>query len=106
MSIYLAHMFSVLVTSEDRSWRQASVRSAPVIESALPAMLTAFVGRLAGWSIDTIDVLALLACLANVVVIQVLMLRRTEMTARRIGLTAVGDLLIGLVVIAVAAWAR
>ena len=51
VSIYLAHMFSVLVTSEDRSWRQASVRSAPVIESALPAMLTAFVGRLAGWSI-------------------------------------------------------
>jgi hypothetical protein len=102
VSLWLAHGYAGVVSGASVTW-QSSLRHAwPVAESTLPALAVIGSAALLGRPTRVAVPLALLACLANLVAVQIAVLRRGgPRSAGRIAATIALDVVAGAVVLAV-----
>ena len=106
VSLWLAHSLSVALTQPRRDWLAATAHSWPVAEAAVPALAVALIGAVARWSLQWTSPLALGATVVNLVALQVVMLRRTPWSMRRVWATAALDLVIVLISVVIVRWLR
>jgi hypothetical protein len=102
ISLWLAHGYASVVSTERTTWRTALRHSWPVAEASLPALVVVGVAALVGWPNRVAVPLALLACLANLVAVQVAVLRGGGRRSRqRIAATIALDVVASVLVLAV-----
>jgi hypothetical protein len=102
VSLWLAHGYAGVVSGAWATWSSSLRHAWPVAESALPALAVVGLAALLGWPARIAVPLALLACLINLVAVQVAVLRRGgPSSAGRITATIVLDVVVGAVVLAV-----
>jgi hypothetical protein len=101
-SMWLAHGYAAVVSTELATWGSALRHSWPVAEAALPALVVVGTAALLGWPNRTAVPLALIACLANLIAVQIAVLRGGSGRSRqRIAATIALDVVAGAVVLAV-----
>jgi hypothetical protein len=101
-SIWLAHTYASVTSGAERTWRAALRLSWPVAESALPAVGVLVVATVAGLPTAVAVPAALGACLLNLLVVQVALLRRAgTRTPGRLLATVAVDVAAGALVLAV-----
>jgi sterol desaturase/sphingolipid hydroxylase (fatty acid hydroxylase superfamily) len=102
ISLWLAHGYASVVSTERTTWRTALRHSWPVAEASLPALVVVGVAALVGWPNRVAVPLALLACLGNLVAVQVAVLRGGGRRSRqRIAATIALDVVASVLVLAV-----
>jgi hypothetical protein len=101
-SMWLAHGYAAVVTTEVATWGSALRHSWPVAEAALPALVVVGTAALFGWPNEIAVPLALVACLANLVAVQVaVLLGGGRRSRRRVTATVALDVVAGALVLAV-----
>lgn len=106
-SLWLAHGYAGVVSGESDSWGSSLRHSWPVAEAALPALALLGPAALLGWSNRVTVPLVLVACLINLVAVQIAVLRRAGPRAPgRVAATVALDLVAGVVVLTILTWLR
>jgi hypothetical protein len=102
VSLWIAHGYAGVVSATFATWSSSLRHAWPVAESALPALAVVGLAALLGWPTRIAVPLALVACLANLVAVQIAVLRRGgPRSAGRIAATIGLDIVAGAVVLAV-----
>ena len=106
-SIWLAHAYAGVTSGAERAWPAALRHSWPVAESALPALGVLAVAAAVGLPTAVAVPTALGACLLNLLVVQVALLRRAgTRTPGRLLATVAVDVAGGALVLAVLTFLR
>lgn len=101
-SMWLAYGYAGVVSSAYPTWRSSLRRAWPVAESALPALAVVGTAAALGWSNGVAVPLGLVACLVNLVAVQVAVLRGSGVGSRgRVVATIAFDVAVGAMVLAV-----
>jgi hypothetical protein len=99
-TLWLTHTYASLVSLADfGSWFEVVREEFSVAAAGLPALAVALVGQFLGWNQETVADLALLACAATLVGIQVAIVRQYGVNRRRLALTIVVDMILAAVII-------
>jgi hypothetical protein len=102
VSLWLAHGYASVVSTELATWGSALRHSWPVAEAALPALAVVAAAAVLGRPNRIAVPLALIACLANLIAVQVAVLRGgARRSGQRIAATIALDVVAGAVVLAV-----
>jgi hypothetical protein len=102
VSLWLAHGYAGVVSAAFTTWPSSLRHAWPVAESTLPALAVVGLAALLGWPTGIAVPLALVACLVNLIVVQIAVLRRGgPRSAGRIASTIALDVVVGAVVLAV-----
>lgn len=102
VSLWLAHAYAAVVSGASPSWTGSLRHSWPVAEAAMPAFAVLGVAAAFGLTAAVAVPLALVACLVNLVAVQVAVLRTRGPGPRgRIRATVALDVLAGGLVLAV-----
>ncbi len=100
-SLWLAHGYASVVSGASNSWVSSLRHAWPVAEAALPALTVIGLAARLGWNNRVAVPLALVACLINLVAVQIAVLRAGLRSPGRLAATIVLDLVAGAVVLAV-----
>jgi hypothetical protein len=99
-SLWLAHGYAGVVSGAYSRWSPSLRHAWPVAEAALPALAVVGPAALLGWSNRVAVPLALVACLINLVAVQIAVLRRAgRRSPARVAATVALDLVAGAVVL-------
>jgi sterol desaturase/sphingolipid hydroxylase (fatty acid hydroxylase superfamily) len=102
LSLWLAHGYAGVVSAAFTTWPSSLRHAWPVAESTLPALAVVGLAAVVGWPTRIAVPLALVACLINLVAVQIAVLRRGgPRSAGRIAATIALDVVAGTVVLAV-----
>ena len=102
VSLWLAHGYAGVVSAAFPTWSSSLRHAWPVAESTLPALAVIGLAALLGWPTRIAVPLALVACLLNLVAVQIAVLRRGgRRSAGRIAATIALDVVVGAVVLSV-----
>lgn len=101
-SLWLAHGYAGVVSGAWNTWGSSLRHAWPVAEAALPALAVVGLAALLGWTNRVAVPLALVACLINLIAVQIMVLRRGGPRLRgRVTATVALDLVAGAVVLAI-----
>jgi hypothetical protein len=101
-SLWLAHGYAGIVSGASPTWWSSLRHSWPVAEAALPALAVVGLAAALGWPNRIAVPFALVACLGNLIAVQIAVLRGSGARSRTRVVATIGlDVVAGAVVLAV-----